>query len=265
MDDDGTKVPTLPDLVEAQLEGWRRELVRSAPSGVTTWRLRKREETQYLKAGPAAAVPSVADEAERTRWATDRLPVPKVIASGSDGAIDWMVTEELPGDDATVCKARMDRGELARELGRGLRRWHDAGPVAGCPFDLRLGTAIRIVEHRLSMGLISPEDFHSEHRGLDPVGAVRELHRLVPRSEHLAVCHGDYCLPNIMLVGGQVTGYLDLGELGVADRWLDIAIGAWSVTWNLGPGLEESFYAAYGVEPDPGRIGFYRLLYDLIS
>ena len=44
-----------------------------------------------------------------------------------------------------------------------------------------------------------------------------------------------------------------------------VAVGAWSVTWNLGPGWEELFYEAYGVEPDEPRIEFYRLLYDLAS
>jgi kanamycin kinase len=65
--------------------------------------------------------------------------------------------------------------------------------------------------------------------------------------------------------GGAVTGYVDVAELGVADRWWDIAVGAWSVTWNVGPGWEDLFYEAYGVQPDTDRIAFYRLLYDLTS
>ena len=44
-----------------------------------------------------------------------------------------------------------------------------------------------------------------------------------------------------------------------------IAVGAWSVTWNIGPGWEDLFYESYGVAPDPDRITFYRLLYDLAS
>lgn len=79
------------------------------------------------------------------------------------------------------------------------------------------------------------------------------------------MCHGDYCFPNMLLQHGRVTGYLDLGELGLADRWWDIAVGAWSVTWNVDPALEPLFYEAYGIEPDPERIRFYRLMYDLAS
>ena len=61
------------------------------------------------------------------------------------------------------------------------------------------------------------------------------------------------------------SGYVDLGELGIADRWWDVTLGAWSTTWNVGPGYEDRFYEAYGVERDDDRIAFYRLLYDLAS
>jgi kanamycin kinase len=62
-----------------------------------------------------------------------------------------------------------------------------------------------------------------------------------------------------------VAAYLDLGELGVADRWWDLAVATWSTTWNLGPGWEPAFLEAYGIDPDPERIAYYRLLYDLVS
>ncbi|MGH9033456.1 MAG: phosphotransferase, partial [Acidimicrobiia bacterium] len=96
--------------------------------------------------------------------------------------------------------------------------------------------------------------------------AIEQLEALAPVDEDLVVCHGDYCLPNVMLDDeGRVVGYLDLGELGVADRWWDIAVGSWSATWNLGPGLEDLFMSSYGATPDTQRIAFYRLLYDLAS
>ena len=62
-----------------------------------------------------------------------------------------------------------------------------------------------------------------------------------------------------------MTGYVDLGELGVADRWWDIAVGAWSVGWNFGEELEPLSTRATASTPDPARIRFFRLLYDLVS
>jgi kanamycin kinase len=69
----------------------------------------------------------------------------------------------------------------------------------------------------------------------------------------------------VLIADREVTGFVDLGELGVADRWWDLATASWAITWNLGPGWEERFLHAYGANHDPDRVAFYRLLYDLVS
>jgi kanamycin kinase len=67
------------------------------------------------------------------------------------------------------------------------------------------------------------------------------------------------------IAGGRVVGYLDLGDVGLADRWRDIAVGTWATTWNVGPGFEDLFVRTYGIEWDRDRTAFYRLLFDLES
>jgi kanamycin kinase len=62
---------------------------------------------------------------------------------------------------------------------------------------------------------------------------------------------------------GTFAGHVDLGSLGVADRWADIAVATWSLNWNFTSSHEPVFYAAYGIDPDPERIAYYRLLWDL--
>ena len=56
---------------------------------------------------------------------------------------------------------------------------------------------------------------------------------------------------------------VDLGKLGIADRWADLAVAGWSTDWNYGPGLDGLPYDTYGVDRDPQRIDYYRLLWDL--
>ncbi|MGH3781128.1 MAG: hypothetical protein ACRDRO_11015 [Pseudonocardiaceae bacterium] len=57
--------------------------------------------------------------------------------------------------------------------------------------------------------------------------------------------------------------HVDLGALGVADRWADLAVATWRTEWNYGPGWDTPPLAAYGVDPDPARAAYYRLLWDL--
>jgi aminoglycoside phosphotransferase len=72
-------------------------------------------------------------------------------------------------------------------------------------------------------------------------------------------------LPNVIIDGGAAVGLVDLAELGVADRWQHLAVGSWSVTWNLGAGWEELFLVSCGVDRDDQRIACCRLLYDVVS
>ena len=86
-----------------------------------------------------------------------------------------------------------------------------------------------------------------------------------PPIERLVVCHGDACVPNTLIDDdGHCTGHVDLGALGVADRWSDLAIATWSVSWNFGPSWEKALLDAYGVAPDVERTRYYRLLWDLL-
>ena len=53
---------------------------------------------------------------------------------------------------------------------------------------------------------------NSEHAHLTPAAALAGLARLRPdRPADLVVCHGDYCLPNVLIEDGQVAGFVDIG------------------------------------------------------
>ncbi len=84
-----------------------------------------------------------------------------------------------------------------------------------------------------------------------------------PPIDALVVCHGDACCPNTLIGDdGSWVAHVDLGALGVADRWADIAVAAMSTEWNYGPGWHDALIAAYGVEPDRERLAFYRDLWN---
>ena len=56
--------------------------------------------------------------------------------------------------------------------------------------------------------------------------------------------------------------HVDLGALGVADRWADLAVAAMSTEWNYGPGWSDALVAAYGIDRDPVREAYYRDLWN---
>lgn len=245
---------------------WNWEVVWEFPPHTITYRLTHPEySTRYLKLTRVSWYPSLEHEAARMQWARLYLPVPAVLDTGEREGVEWLLTDALPGIPASGLDLGVSPDRVVDLLAGGLRRWHGV-PVTACPFDFRLKVALAHVKQRIQLGEIeAARDFHPEHQHLSIEAALDRLERTRPATEDLVVCHGDYCLPNVLIAGGEVVGFVDLGEVGVADRWWDLAVATWSLEWNLGPGYEARFLAAYGVPMDQERLAYYRLLYDLVS
>lgn len=237
----GTAVPEIVQRL-ARRAGAEIEPVWLNGLGGLTYRLVAPDGVRYVKwSSPGAA--DLAQEAERLRWAGRFSPVPRVLAVGEDASGAWLVTAALAGRSAVESPWRDRPATAARAIGAGLRRLHEALPVAGCPWSWsvgeRLAAAVHTDEGRRSALL-------RDAPPLDPV-----------------VCHGDACAPNTLIADdGGWAGHVDLGALGVADRWADLAVAAWSTEWNYGPGVDGEVYAGYGIEPDERKIAYYRELWD---
>ncbi len=195
---------------------------------------------EFIKTGGPHSV-DFTSEARRLRWAAPYIPVPPVIDFGVDDAAAWLRTGGLPGVSAAHPRWRAAPAIAVRALGVGLRTLHDKLPVASCPFDWSVPSRLPLL--------------HPAHRAKleDP-----------PPIDRLVVCHGDACAPNTLIDDrGEYCGHVDFGELGVADRWADLAVATLSLGWNYpGRNWEPEFFAAYGIGPDAPRIDYYRRLWE---
>lgn len=214
----------------------------------------------FVKWAPAGGRWRLDAERPRLAWAGGFTEVPEVVDGGHDADGAWLVTRALPGTNAVTGRWRR-RPELAvPAVAEGLRRWHDGLPVEACPF--AWSAEDRVDAARRTAGL-DPGRWHAEHRHLS-VGEALERIAAVPPIDRAVVCHGDACAPNTLLDDdGRCCGHVDVGRLGVGDRWADLAVASWSAEWNYGPGWGEVLVEAYGVAPDPVRSAYYRLLWDL--
>ncbi|RKE20441.1 aminoglycoside 3'-phosphotransferase [Streptomyces sp. TLI_171] len=233
---------------------WRNEL-----HGLT-FRLGDGPGRRFAKWAPAGSGADLRNEAERMRWARRFTTVPEVLGLGGDDSGRWLLTAGLPGRSAVDAELKRDPATAVRAIGEGLRAFHEALPVAECPYDWSAQRRIaKAVELRRD-----PADWHPDLHHYGTVDRALAVLADPPPADGTVVCHGDACAPNT-LVGddGRPTGHVDLGALGVADRWADLAVASWSTVWNYGPGWERPLLEAYGVEPDEERLAYYRLLWDL--
>lgn len=212
---------------------WRNQL------GGVTWRAGD----TYIKHGPRHGEASMAEEAERLHWAAPFTAVPRVLAHGETGTEEWLVTAALTGESGVAPRWVAQPEVAVRAIAEGLRALHDALPIDRCPFDWSVPARISRAAGR---GVRLPDELR------DP-----------PPIDRLVVCHGDACAPNTLLRGdGRWLAHVDVGSLGVADPWADIAVATMSLEWNYGSGWDELFLEAYGIDPDPLRAAYYRALWN---
>lgn len=230
----GEGEPAVPAVVMAlaRAQAVEPELVWHNEIGGLTYRMGPR----YVKWSPRSAGVDLDRERVRMEWLHSRHPVPRVVGAGADTEAQWLVTEALPGGYAVGDTWRARPREAIEAIATGLRAIH-AIPI----HDVPAGWAEEVWVGR------TPASLGERPPIVEPV-----------------LVHGDACAPNTLISDdGRWVGNVDVGDLGVGDRWADLAIAAMSLDWNFGEGHQDELYQAYGIEPDPVRIDYYRHLWHL--
>ena len=224
----------VPPLARALAGGDEPELVWRNDLDGLTFRIGQR----YLKWNPRSTGIDLERERVRLEWISVRHPAPQVVDYGIEGDAQWLLTEGLPGDSAVGDRWRARRPEAIHAIATGLRAIH----------------------------AISIEDFPVHWAEEVWVGREPSSLGARPSIEGPVLVHGDACAPNTLISDNGVwTGHVDFGDLGLGDRWADLAIASLSLDWNFGEGLQSEFFGAYGVTPDEERIRYYRALWKLES
>lgn len=266
---------TLLDLVGVR-EGQR---FRGNCSGADVFRLESPTEGAcFLKAMfVAKGRDGAALDGERNRldWLLTKLAagateigLPRVLGFGesenSAGRWTYLLTTAVPGQplhksmDETPIRA-------GRLMGQTLRALHGVDP-SGCPAWRSPDDLLARAEANVAAGRVTSSLLRSTR---DPAVAKRLLRKLQshpPAAFDPVVCHGDFCLPNVLASLDDVCSIIDLGDVSVADRHLDLATGVRSLRYNGGmEDVVKVFFNWYGRdEVDEERLRFYASLCELL-
>ncbi len=224
----------LPVVVAELANGRTAELVWRNDLGGLTFRV----DDEFVKWNPRRTGIDLERERVRLDWIADRHPAPRVRAWGADEEAQWLVTAAVPGGHAVGDMWRARRSDAIAAIATGLRAIH----------------------------AISIEDFPTAWEAEAWAGRAPSALGPRPPIDGPVLVHGDACAPNTLIdESGEWTGNVDFGDLGVGDRWADLAVASLSLDWNFGDGHQREFFDAYGVEPDHERIRYYRGLWHLES
>ncbi|MFN2392567.1 MAG: APH(3') family aminoglycoside O-phosphotransferase [Pyrinomonadaceae bacterium] len=250
----------LPPTLAQAVSGYAWQQIHIGYSSAQVFRLKaKNKNSLYLKIDSSASKHSLLQEKLKLEWLKTQLPVAEVLLFAEDEDNEYLLLSEISGVPASDDSLKIDIPRIIEQLTNGLKKIHEL-PIENCPFDARLDYKIEIARERMIKGLVDEEDFDEERQGGTAENLFQELLTTKPVDEDLVFTHGDYCLPNVLIEDGKLSGFVDWSGAGVADRYQDIALLTRSVWYNFGEDLTENVFEIYGIEPNWKKIDFYKLL-----
>ncbi len=256
----------IPTTMSALLKGysWARDSV--GESGGAVYRLHGKADAPdlFLKHGEAAVADDVTDEMARLLWLAEHMPVPAVAQFIRTPDQAWLLMTAIPGKTAWQLLESDPDGRLAivDALAAFLRRLHMI-PIDQCPFNSDHAFRLTCARRRIDADLVEIDDFDEERQGWTAEQVWEAMHRHLPLMPDPVVTHGDFSLDNILISGGEIIGCIDLGRVGIADRYQDLAI-LWSCLGEFDPALQDRLFEQYGIaDPDQAKLQFHLMLDEL--
>lgn len=215
-----------------------------------------------------------ADHIAMLNWLDGRLPVPKVLAAATEGGMQYLLMSRIHGKMACDRSFTQDTERLAAMLADALRLLQSVD-TTGCPVVHTLEKDLAEAEYRVAHGLVDVEDCEPETFApggfRDPEALLHWLQVNKPEEERV-FCHGDLCLPNVFFEGEKISGFIDLGDCGIRDKYRDIALCHRSLRHNVSgryaaapnPDFDpDILFHKLGIAPDPEKLRYHVLLDEL--
>lgn len=214
------------------------------------------------------------NEVALMRWLKNKLPVPQVLAYECSEGKSFLLMSKLPGEMACTPRFLRRPERLFQLMSEALHMWWSVD-FSAYPEKSNLDKKLHAAQHAVENNLVDTTNVELDTFGKNgfenPQALLDWLVENRPETEDLALTHGDFCLPNVFLTEEGVSGFIDLGRGGVADKYQDVALCYRSLKDNFagrqGGAVFNAdmnmFFAALKMEPDWGKIKYYRLLDEL--
>lgn len=215
-----------------------------------------------------------ANELQMMQWLKGKIPVPDIIEQISEEGYSYILMTRCRGYMSCADRYMTNPIKQAELLAESLHQlWNIS--TADCPCHWPLNRRLQQAAENVAAGNINISDAQPGTYGdkgfKDPAGLLHWLTVNQPE-ETAIISHGDFCLPNVFVDDQGLTGLIDLGNAGIADKWQDIALCYRSLKNNYDgiyggkkyPSFHpELLFDALELKPDWERIRYYILLDEL--
>ena len=210
---------------------------------------------------------------EVMKWMEGKIPVPKILCYESDDEFQYLLMSRIPGVMSCDEQYLNNPPKLAKMLADAMKLLWSVD-VSDCPRNRTIDIELKEARYRVENNMVDLDNVDPATFGKggfkDPEDLLNWLENNRPEYEPV-LSHGDFCLPNIFFDGDKLSGFIDLGDAGIGDKWRDIALCYRSLRWNtegvygkVYPNAKEMMlFEALGVEPDMEKLRYYLLLDEL--
>ena len=211
---------------------------------------------------------------EVLNWLKGKLPVPEVLTFEKNGDYQYLLMTRISGV-MSCSEYYMEHPEVLLPLLTQAFKMLWAIDTSGCPKIRDFDCELKAARYRVENNLVDINDAEPDTFGPNgfesPAALLKWLEENKPAYEPV-LSHGDFCLPNVLLKDGKVSGFIDCGDTAVGDKWKDIALCYRSLKHNFDGSFGGKVYPDFnpdllfdvlGLESDWNKIRYWILLDEL--
>lgn len=216
------------------------------------------------------------NENEITRWLGSQIPIPNILAYSAIGDTAYTLMTRIDGQMLCDEEHLKQPEKLIKLAAEGLKTLWKID-VKECQYQTsRLNERLKAAEYNVLHNLVDLENVEPDTFGDEGFANPQELIEWLKNNkpeEDIVLTHGDYCLPNIFIKDNAICGFIDLGKMGPADGWQDVAIAIRSLKHNFDGRYTNGKYVfdfkpqmlldELGIEFDRQKYKYYLLLDEL--
>ena len=176
------------------------------------------------------------EEYERLKWIEGKLNTPKAYYYNETDNIKYLIMEYKKGAPSF----KFD--DIGYQLGKALKQIHQVN-IKNCPFN-KYSPEQLLSNFLDKLDSIYPE-IQDNYKDETKEKVIEFMKENIPTDKVLT--HGDYSMPNILINNDEIS-FIDLGELGISTKYLDIYYFMKSLKINEKEEIFQDFLKGYGLE-----------------
>lgn len=214
------------------------------------------------------------EEIKIMEWLYGKLPVPKILEYEKIDGIGYLLMSKINGKMICDSEYLNNSSMLLNLLSNALNMLWNVD-ISDCPNNMSIENKLKLAEYQVENNLCDINDAEPDTYGKcgfkNPEELLKWLINNKPK-ESIVLSHGDFCLPNILVNNDKISGFIDLGRCGAADKYQDIALCYRSLKHNYegkfsGRAIKgfnpDDLFVSLGIQPDRELLNYYILLDEL--